>query len=46
MPANEIEMRKIKRLNPSFFTKEYDNLSVGSILKMKEEKGYQSIEEA
>lgn len=33
-------------MNPSFFSKDYDNMSIGSILKMKEEKGYESIEEA
>jgi len=45
MPAHELELWKIKRMNPSFFSKDYDNMSIGSILKMKEEKGYESIEE-
>ena len=46
MPSHEIELRKIKWMNPSYFSKDYDNMSIGSILKMKEQKGYESIEEA
>lgn len=46
MPANEIEMMKLKRQNPQLFTKDFDNQSIGDILRRKEEKGYYSVEEA
>lgn len=46
MPANELEMKKQKRLHPELFTKDFDNQSLGEILKKKEDKGYYSVEEA
>ena len=46
MPSHEIELWKIKRMNPTYFSKDFDNKSIGSILKMKEEKGYETIDEA